>query len=165
MTFRRKQRWLRRIALGLAVASATFATPALAKFDAGAGGARHVTAGGWSGYVDSETGVPVSAGLAGVEDPFLTDIAVRQGESLGGPDGYQPILRAGEAQTFSNVATRPDDRADRFAHADATQPMAASESGRAVEWDDGLAIGIGALALALAIGLGVGYVRRPRLAL
>ena len=119
MTYRRRHRWLRRLALGLAFA--TFAAPAAAKPDEGGDGVRYVTAGGWSGYVDSETGIPVSAGIPNgnepfvgdeptqvipylsqgigteadqaaaaaeaIHDPYLTDVFVRPGESLGGPDG------------------------------------------------------------------------------
>jgi len=61
MTYRRKHRWLRRLALGLAFAS--FASPAAAKFDEGGDGNRYVTAGGWSGLVDPGSGVPLSAGI------------------------------------------------------------------------------------------------------
>lgn len=114
MSYRRRHRWLRRLALGLAFA--TFAAPAAAKFDEGGSGSRWVTAGGWSGYVDSETGIPLSAGIPGdeevqvipylshgivteadqtvaaaeaIHDPYLTDVFVRPGESLGGPDGEE----------------------------------------------------------------------------
>jgi len=85
-----------------------------------------VKAGGWSGMVDLESGVPLSAGIpqgdeqfvgerandvipylshgilaqaqaddvaqAG-DDPYLTDIHVRPGESLGGPDGGPVVTR------------------------------------------------------------------------
>jgi hypothetical protein len=61
MTYRRRHRWLRRLALGLAFAS--FAAPAAAKFDEGGEGNRFVTTGGWSGLVDPDTGVPLSAGI------------------------------------------------------------------------------------------------------
>ncbi|HUH15629.1 MAG TPA: hypothetical protein VML35_07080 [Gaiellaceae bacterium] len=61
MTYRRRHRWLRRLALGLAFAA--FASPAAAKFDEGGNGNRYVTAGGWSGLVDPDTGVPLSAGI------------------------------------------------------------------------------------------------------
>ena len=213
MTYRRRHRWLRRLALGLAFA--TFAAPAAAK---PGDGVRYVTAGGWSGYVDSETGIPVSAGIPqgdepvidestqvipylshgivteadqaaaaaeAIHDPYLTDVFVRQGESLGGPDGgpqsSQSVLgesvksqQAGPqllnqrqletlaAESGASAATRPDDRADRFAHSDvASQPDTAST----VESHDGfMTVGIGALMLALALGLGVAFVKRPKLA-
>jgi len=119
MTYRRRHRWLRRLALGLAFA--TFVAPAAARPDEGGAGSTVVTAGGWTGMVDTETGIPLSAGipqgdeqLAGeqpievipylshgvlteadkaaaaaeaIHDPYLTDVFVRPGESLGGPDG------------------------------------------------------------------------------
>lgn len=123
MSHRRKHRWLRRLALGLAFAS--IVSPAGAKIDEGATGSSYVTAGGWAGYVDPATGVPLSAGIAGFEsqvvlgedvkskaaahaqtaDPYLTDVAVRQGESLGGPDGAaQPFAQVG-TQTFVQGVT------------------------------------------------------------
>ena len=124
MSYRRRHRWFRRMALGLAFASVMFAgraSVAAAKIDPGTGGSRYVVAGGWSGQVDPESGIPISAGIPqgdeqfidaqGVEvipylshgiltqeeadaakaqaihDPYLSDVFVRQGESLGGPDG------------------------------------------------------------------------------
>jgi hypothetical protein len=211
MTYRRRHRWLRRLALGLAFA--TFAAPAAAK---PAEGVRYVTAGGWSGYVDSETGIPVSAGIPQIDestnvipylshgivteadqaaaaaeaihDPFLTDVFVRPGESLGGPDGGPQVSQSvlGEAvksrqaepqllnqrqletlaaEDGASAATRPDDRADRFAHSDvASQPNLAG-TGSTVEWHDGYTtLGIGAIVLALALGLGLRFVKRPKLA-
>jgi hypothetical protein len=118
MTYRRRHRWLRRLALGLAFA--TFVAPAAARPDEGGGGFTIVTAGGWTGPVDPETGIPLSAGIPPVDeqqaqgrpdgdaialknaletqaaaaaqkihDRYLTDVYVRQGESLGGPDGEE----------------------------------------------------------------------------
>jgi hypothetical protein len=113
--------------LGLAFSVAVFAgrtSVAAAKFDEGGSGARYVSAGGWSGEVDMESGVPVSAGIPegdeqfidssspqvipylshglltqadadaaaaeAIHDPYLTDVFVRPGESLGGADGRSP---------------------------------------------------------------------------
>jgi hypothetical protein len=124
MSYRRRHRWFRRMALGLAFASVMFAgraSVASAKVDPGTGGSRYVAAGGWSGEVDPESGIPLSAGIPhgdeqlidtkavqvvpylshglltqeqadaaaaqAIHDPYLTDIFVRPGESLGGPDG------------------------------------------------------------------------------
>ena len=124
MSYRRRHRWFRRMALGLAFASvmvAGRASVAAAKIDSGTDGSRYVVAGGWSGEVDPESGIPITAGIPegdeqfideqGVEvipylshgiltqeeanaakaqaihDPYLTDVFVRQGESLGGADG------------------------------------------------------------------------------
>lgn len=160
MTYRRRHRWLRRIAFGLAFAA--IVSPAAAKVDEGGSGGRYVSAGGWSGPVDPETGVPLSAGIVGfdeapievipylshgilteadrqaaaaeaIHDPYLTDVFVRQGESLGGPDGNLSMATLGEAvksrqapapfvqgvtdfpkAAVAQSAVRPDDRADRF---------------------------------------------------
>ena len=139
MSYRRRHRWFRRMALGLAFSLAVFAgraSVAAAKFDEGTDGARYVAAGGWSGLVDMETGVPLSAGipkgdeqfideqavqvipyLSGgilteadaqaaaaqtIHDPYLTDVFVRPGESLGGPDGDSIAIRnALETQTLT----------------------------------------------------------------
>ena len=124
MSYRRRHRWFRRMALGLAFASVMFAgraSVAAAKIDPGTDGSRYVVAGGWSGEVDPESGIPISAGIPqgdeqfidstavqvvpylshglltqeqadaaaakAIHDPYLTDIFVRPGESLGGPDG------------------------------------------------------------------------------
>jgi hypothetical protein len=126
MSYRRRHRWFRRMALGLAFASVLFAgraSVAAAKIDPGTDGTstRYVAAGGWSGLVDVESGIPLSAGIPhgdeqfiadqgvqvipylshglltqedadaasaqAIHDPYLTDVFVRPGESLGGPDG------------------------------------------------------------------------------
>jgi hypothetical protein len=124
MSYRRRHRWFRRMALGLAFASVMFAgraSVAAAKIDPGTGGSRYVAAGGWSGLVDVESGIPLAAGIPhgdeqfiddqgvqvipylshglltqedadaasaqAIHDPYLTDVFVRPGESLGGPDG------------------------------------------------------------------------------
>ena len=127
MSYRRRHRWFRRMVLGLAFSVAVFAgrtSVAAAKFDEGASSTRYVSTGGWSGEVDVESGIPVSAGIPegdeqfiapqvsqvipylshglltqadadaaaaeAVHDPFLTDLFVRPGESLGGADGRSP---------------------------------------------------------------------------
>ena len=51
MSYRRRHRWFRRMALGLAFASVMFAgraSVAAAKIDPGTDGSRYVVAGGWS---------------------------------------------------------------------------------------------------------------------
>jgi hypothetical protein len=139
MSYRRRHRWFRRMALGLAFASvlvAGRASVAAAKFDEGTNGSRYVAAGGWSGQVDPESGIPLSAGIPegdeqfidgqavqvipylsggilteadaqaaaaeAIRDPYLTDVFVRPGESLGGPDGDEIAIRnALETQTLA----------------------------------------------------------------
>ena len=176
MKYRRRQRWLRRLAFGLAFATVAVGgrvAPAFAKPDEGGTGGRYVSTPGWSGPVD-ENGIPLSAGMPSTDDqfiqvipylshgtltqkqadalaapsgdelafrsaiaaqdPYLTDINVRQGESLGGPDGGGPSFGIlGEMvksrqpaaafipgvtdfprATAAATPTRPDDRADRF---------------------------------------------------
>ena len=54
------------MALGLAFASVcspVASSDAVAKPDGGTDGSRYVTAGGWSGEVDMESGIPLSAGI------------------------------------------------------------------------------------------------------
>ena len=73
MSYRRRHRWFRRMVLGLALSVAVFAgraSVASAKFDEGAG-SRYVSAGGWSGEVDMETGIPVSAGIPQGDEQFV----------------------------------------------------------------------------------------------
>ena len=195
MKYRRRQRWLRRLALGLSFATVAvggWVSPASAKPDEGGAGngSRYVSTPGWSGPVD-ENGIPLSAGMPSGDDefiqvipylshgvvtqeqanalaapsgdelafanaiksqsapsgdelamlnaiashdPFLTDVNVRQGESLGGPDGgtlsygilgemvksrqpaevFIPGVTDFPKATATATATRPDDRADRF---------------------------------------------------
>jgi hypothetical protein len=180
MSYRRRHRWFRRMALGLAFASVMFAgqvSVAAAKSDEGTGGSRYVSAGGWSGLVDMESGIPLSAGIPegdeqfidaqavqvipylsqgilteadaqaaaaeAIHDPYLTDIYVKPGESLGGPDGLakqqewtvvpylsQGILTEADAQTaaaarihdrYLNVQRAPDGDAIAFRNAIETQ--------------------------------------------
>ena len=80
MSYRRRHRWFRRMALGLAFASVIFAgraSVAAAKFDEGTDGSRYVTAGGWSGPVDMESGVPLSAGIPHGDEQFLAEQEVQ----------------------------------------------------------------------------------------
>ena len=80
MSYRRRHRWFRRMALGLAFASVMFAgrvSVAAAKFDEGTGGSRYVAAGGWSGQVDMESGIPLSAGIPHGDEQFIDPQAVQ----------------------------------------------------------------------------------------
>ena len=80
MSYRRRHRWFRRMALGLAFASVLFAgrvSVAAAKSDEGTGGSRYVTAGGWSGLVDMESGIPLSAGIPHGDEQFIDQQAVQ----------------------------------------------------------------------------------------
>ncbi len=142
MSYPRKHRWFSRMALGLALASVMFvgrASVAPARIDPGTQGSGYVKAGGWSGMVDLESGVPLSAGIPngdeqfvdeqavdvipylshGIltqaeadaaaqadDDPYLTDVNVRPGESLGGPDGG-PVVTRPQA-TRAEAKPQPD---------------------------------------------------------
>ncbi len=80
MSYRRRHRWFRRMALGLAFTVAMLAgrtSVAAAKFDEGTSGSRYVTAGGWSGLVDPETGVPLSAGIPRGDEQFIDTESVQ----------------------------------------------------------------------------------------
>ena len=80
MSYRRRNRWFRRMALGLALTVAMLAgrtSVAAAKFDEGTGGSRYVTAGGWSGLVDPESGVPLSAGIPQGDEQFIDPQSVQ----------------------------------------------------------------------------------------
>ncbi len=80
MSYRRRHRWFRRMALGLAFASVMFAgraSVAAAKIDPGTGGSRYVAAGGWSGEVDPESGIPLSAGIPQGDEQFIDTKAVQ----------------------------------------------------------------------------------------
>lgn len=140
MSYRRRHRWFRRMAFGLAFASVVFAgrvSVAAAKLDEGTG----------------------AAPTAAIADPYLTDVFVRPGESLAGPDGSAIALA-------DVVGARPDNRAVRFVHSDVSpRPQQVSDDGGStLEWSSALRLGAGAIVLALGLGLAFGYLRRPRLA-
>jgi hypothetical protein len=80
MSYRRRHRWFRRMVLGLAFALAVFAgrtSVAAAKVDEGGSGTRYVSAGGWSGEVDMESGIPVSAGIPEGDEQFIDSQGVQ----------------------------------------------------------------------------------------
>jgi hypothetical protein len=145
MSYPRKHRWFRQMVLGLAVASVMFAgraSVAPAKIDPGTHGSGRVTAGGWSGTVDLESGIPLSAGIPlgddqlideqsvqvipylshgtltqdeadataaqADDDPYLSDVNVRPGESLGGPDGGPVVPRPALGSKSAKADTQAD---------------------------------------------------------
>jgi hypothetical protein len=76
MSYRRRHQWFRRVALGLAFAAVIFAgrvSAAAAESEEVPGGSVYVTAGGWSGLVDAETGIPLSAGIPYGDDRILPE--------------------------------------------------------------------------------------------
>lgn len=80
MSYRRRHQWFRRIALGLAFAAVIFAgrvSGATAQAEPFPDGFVDVTAGGWSGVVDAESGIPLSAGIPYGDDRILPEDEVQ----------------------------------------------------------------------------------------
>ena len=70
MSYRSRQLWPRRIALGLASAAVIFGggvSAAAAEFDEGPGGSGYV-AGGWWGQLETESGIPLGPGIPSGDD-------------------------------------------------------------------------------------------------
>jgi hypothetical protein len=158
MTYRRRHRWLRRIALGFAFA--TFAAPAAAKPDQeGAGSqSRQVIPYLSHGIVTQEQADALQPAPSGDELAVQNAIVSR-----GSVDEYVAGVTDFPKGLPVDAATRPDDRSDRFAHSDvAARPELASNDS-SIEWSQGMTIGTGAVLFALALGLGLGYLSRPRL--
>jgi hypothetical protein len=175
MSYRRSHRWLHRLALGLALASVVFAgraSVATAKPDEGTGGgSRYVSAGGWSGPVDMESGIPLSAGIPQGDEQFID------------PRGVQviPYLSHGiltEADALAANGTYGDSRElpEPFVAGTtdfprvpdsanvAAPPEPTNDGNWRFAWTDALPLGIGLAALALVFGLAVSRLRRPRVA-
>jgi hypothetical protein len=141
------------MALGLAFATAVFAgrvSVAAAKYDEGARSHLEIRSAVVQGE-DAKSKVAAST----ASDPYVTDVFVRQVESLGASDGIT---------TLSTGSARPDDRADRFSHVDGIPQPELAGDGWTFEWGEVLMLSIGAFVLVLGLGLAVGYLRRPRLA-
>lgn len=182
MSFRRRHRWLRRLALGFAAVAAVAAgnaSFAYAKIDEGTSDARYVTTPGWSGLVDAESGIPLSAGILAKDAiegratqtepqviPYLSHGVLSEPKAALPEWQMIPYLSAGRlVETLSRSAVRPDDMANRFAHSDvAPQPESTSTNSWTFERGDVLILVIGTIVLALGLGLALGYLRRPRLA-
>ena len=88
--------------------------------------------------VDPITGIPLSAGIPQPGDPFVV----------------------------VPTTVRPDDRSDRFVVGDGTPaPATTADDGFALDWENGVTVGLGGLAIVLALALALSYTRRPRIAL
>jgi hypothetical protein len=107
-------------------------------------------------------GDAATAAAVQVSDPYLTDVPSRplEATSAAGPDGLAPVTPVAIVSTV----VRPDDRAERFTVAGG-QIATVSDDGFAVDWENGITIGLGALAAALALAIAAAYLRRPRVAL
>lgn len=89
MSYRRRHRWFRRLALGLAFASIAFAggaSVAYAKVDEGGSGEDPQVIPYLSHGILTEEDRNVAAAEA-IRDPYLTDVFARPGEASTGPDG------------------------------------------------------------------------------
>lgn len=152
MTFRRRQRWLRRLAFGFAFATALFAGKVSFA----------------SAVVDE--GVGLSPAYAAQQVPSGDELAIRNAIASHNSQPTRPDDRASRFTTVqqssaSDVGVRPDDRTNRFSPTDVAPRPTTSSGGWDIQWDEAVPVGIGALVLLLALGLGLGYLRRPRIAL
>jgi hypothetical protein len=150
MKYRRRQWWLRRIALGLAVTAiaALGGSPAYARPDAGVDGTRYVTGQGGQQVI-----------------PYLSHgiLTPEQAGSVGATAGDE--IAFANASTPQPSGTRPDDRADRVVHSDVTVGARLTSSGWELDRQVAAAAGFGlVLGLALAFGLAVVSRRGPKLA-
>ena len=131
MSYRRRHRWFRRMALGLAFASVMFAgsvSDAVAKVDEGTDGTRYVTAGGWSGEVDMESGIPLSAGIPHGDEEYIVTA-----ESLRDPIGPgEQATVAGAVSIHDRYPSlgsrRPDGDEIAIRNAIEAQTLAAAEA-------------------------------------
>ena len=117
MAYRRRHRWFRRMALGLAFASvmvAGRASVATANLGEGTEGSRYVTAGGWSGMVDMESGIALSAGIPHGDEQFIESqvLQVRAGAAAQADDDQFRIEHATEARAQGGLSGYLIDVAD-----------------------------------------------------
>ena len=110
MSYSRRHRWFPRLALGLAVASVMFvgrASVAAAKVDEGTSAAQQIQVIPYLSHgILTQEQADATDAQAG-EDPYLSDVNVRPGESLGGPDGG-PVVTRPQA-TRVEAETQKDD--------------------------------------------------------
>lgn len=153
MTYRRRQRWLRRLALGFAFATALFVgkvSMAAAVIDEG--GAQGTQA---AQTVTSGDELAIRNVIASVTSP-----ATRPDDRAERFTGVQ------QPPAITELGVRPDDRADRFTPSDVAPQPKVSSGGWDIQWSEALSVGVGALVLVLALGLGLAYMRRrPRIVL
>jgi hypothetical protein len=107
--------------------------------------------------LDPRTGIPLSAGIPVAGDEFVVTET---------PTAY--TIEPGRSWYLVTDPTpaRPDDRVDRFVVGDVppATPVTADD-GFALDWENGITVGLGALVLGLAVALGITYMRRPRVAM
>ena len=169
MSFRRRHRWTRRILLGLA--AGILAVPAQARplESASVSGEAAETTTSASAIPDAfERAVNASLAAEPLVIPYLS-------QGLGVEDAVDPrtgiplsagIPVAGD-EFVVTTPTRPDDQGVRPTVGDlspVTTPVTADD-GFALDWENGITVGLGALVLGLAVALGITYMRRPRVAM
>jgi hypothetical protein len=155
MSYRRRHRWFRRLALGLAFASVVFAgsaSVAAAKGDEGASTAQTQVIPYLSHGILTQADADVAAAAAQPQKPRLS-----------------PYISLWMARDYSawqtDVPVRPDDVADRFSQSDVVSKVEPTNGDNwRLEWTDALPLGIGVIVLAIALGLALGHLRRPRIA-
>ena len=154
MSHHSTHRWLRRLALGLAFASVMFA---------GRASGAAAQAEGTSAAQQVQVIPYLSHGILTQADADVAAAAAQPQKPRLNP--YISLSMARDYSTWQDVAVRPDDVADRFAHSDAAaQPTRTNDANWRLEWHDAIPLGIGIIVLALGLGLALGFLRRPRLA-
>lgn len=139
MSFRRRHRWFRRLALGLAVvvaAAAGSVSQAYAKADLGGPHAVYETTPGW---------------------------LHAQGPAVVGEPAASKAL-AGFPAGIAAEPVRPDDEGARFAHSAVASQPEASTTSWTFERGDALVVGLATLAVALGLSLALGVSSRRRIA-
>jgi hypothetical protein len=192
MSYRRRHRWFRRLALGLAFASVVFAgrvSVAAAKVDEGSTGSGQAQVIPYLSHGMLTEADAQAAAAEAIHDPALTELFAAQAQKSSlNPYPHLSHWMAGSGRSqdaygdtrelpepfvagvtdFPRAelpAVRPDDVADRFAHSDVVaQPERANEANWRIEWHDALPLGIGIIVLAVGLGLALGFLRRPRIA-
>jgi hypothetical protein len=156
MSYRRRHRWFRRLALGLAFASVMFAgraSVAAAKTDEVTKDAHQTQVIPYLSHgVLTQADADVAASAAQPQKPRLSP--------------YIPLFMERDFSAWqTDVPVRPDDVADRFSHSDVVSRVEPTNGDNwRLEWTDALPLGIGVIVLAIALGLALGHLRRPRLA-
>jgi len=185
MSYRTKNRWFPRLALGLAVASVMFvgrASVAAAKVDEGTSSAQQIQVIPYLSHgILTQADADVAAAAAQPQKPRLnpsislwmkSDFSAFQHPqqtpymSLGmNTYGVSRELPEPFVDDKVNVPVRPDDLADRFTPSDVASHAEPTDGDNwRLEWGDAVPLGLGIIVLGIALGLALGHLRRPRLA-
>jgi hypothetical protein len=145
MSYRRRHRWLSRMALGLALTSVLFAgraSVAAAKVDEGTSDAR-----------------PVAKAIHDPEPLTITLVQAQQTPYMSLGMGTYGDSRELPEPFVADATDFPALQSDA-----ATRPEPTNDGNWRIEWTDALPLGVGIVVLALLLGLALGQLRRPRLA-